>query len=120
MNDFNHVTAAVLAGGLGSRLRPAVADRPKVLADVAGRPFLAYMLEQLAAAGMSRAVLLTGYRGDQVEAAFGPSFAGLRLAYSREPEPLDTAGALRYALPLLDRRTVLVLNGDSFCRLDLA
>jgi NDP-sugar pyrophosphorylase family protein len=113
------VSAAVLAGGLGTRLRPVVADRPKVLAPVGCRPFLGFLLEQLARAGLREAVLLTGYRADQVHDAFGDRFGGMRLRYSVEPSPLGTAGAVRHALPLLKARDVLLLNGDSFADFDL-
>lgn len=112
-------TAAILAGGLGNRLRSVVADRPKPLADVGGRPFLRYLLEQLADAGIGCVVICTGYLGHQVPAVFGREFLGMRLRYSQEPGPLGTAGALRHALPLLDSGTVLVLNGDSYCTVDL-
>ncbi|HJZ57498.1 MAG TPA: nucleotidyltransferase family protein [Gemmataceae bacterium] len=116
---FDDVSAAVLAGGLGTRLRPVVADRPKVLAPVAGRPFLAHLLDQLARAGVRESALLVGYGADQVQAAFGERHAGMRLTYSIEPGPLGTAGALRLALPRLRGETVLLLNGDSYCELDL-
>jgi NDP-sugar pyrophosphorylase family protein len=112
-------TAAILAGGLGTRLRSVVADRPKVLAEVAGRPYLAHLLDQLADAGIRRCVLCTGHLGDQVEEAFGAHYRGMTLDYSREPEPLGTGGAMRHALPYLEGHQVLVLNGDSFCRVDL-
>ena len=115
-----HVSAAILAGGLGTRLRPAVGDRPKVLAEVHGRPFLSYLLDKLDATGIRTAVLCVGYGANQVKAAFGDRFKGLRLIYSREPEPLGTAGALRFALPHLAGDPVLALNGDSFCEIDLA
>jgi NDP-sugar pyrophosphorylase family protein len=114
------VCGAVLAGGFGTRLRPVVADRPKVLAPVLGRPFLAYLLELLARAGVRATALLTGYLADRVEAEFGEDFGGMRLAYAVETSPLGTAGALRHARPLLARPAVLVLNGDSYCDLDLA
>lgn len=114
------VTAAVLAGGLGTRLRPAVADRPKVLAPVGGRPYLTYLLDQLAGAGVGEVVLLTGYGAEQVRDALGEAYAGMRLVYSAEPTPLGTAGALRWALPRLSAPTVLLLNGDSYCDVDLA
>jgi D-glycero-alpha-D-manno-heptose 1-phosphate guanylyltransferase len=113
------VCGAVLAGGFGTRLRPVLADRPKVLAPVLGRPFLAYLLDQLVRAGVRQTALLTGYLADCVEAAFGDDFAGMRLTYSVETSPLGTAGALRHALPRLVRPVVLVLNGDSYCDLDL-
>lgn len=109
----------ILAGGLGTRLRPVVGDRPKVLAEVRGRPFLAYLLDQLVAARVGEVVLCTGYLGAQLESAFGDSYRNMRLRYSRESSPLGTAGALRLALPLLQSDPVLVMNGDSFCHADL-
>lgn len=119
-NVLGGVTAAVLAGGLGTRLRSVVADRPKVLAPVAGRPYLAHLLDQLAAAGADDVVLLTGYGADQVRAAFGDAYRGMALRYSVEPEPLGTGGAVRHAADLFTRDAVLLLNGDSFCAVDLA
>jgi NDP-sugar pyrophosphorylase family protein len=116
---LEEVTAAILAGGLGTRLRSCVANRPKVLAPVCGRPYLGYLLEQLASAGVRAAVLLTGYLGDQVRLAFGDSYRGMRLTYSCEPSPLGTAGALRRALPYLSSSTILLLNGDSYCAASL-
>jgi NDP-sugar pyrophosphorylase family protein len=112
--------AAILAGGLGTRLRSVVADRPKVLADVGGRPFLTWWLDALADAGLEKIVLLTGYLGDQVEAAFGPAYRGMNLVYSRESQPLGTAGALALARPFFQGGPVLAINGDSFFRADLA
>lgn len=113
------VSAAILAGGLGSRLRPVVADRPKVLATVQGRPFLSYLLDQVATAGVRQVVFCTGHLGDQVQASFGPTYLGLDLVYSQEATPLGTAGALRLALPLLHSDPILVMNGDSICEVDL-
>ena len=113
------ITAAILCGGLGTRLRSAVADRPKALAPVRGRPFLTYLLDQLAEAAVGEVVLLTGYRADQVQDALGPTYAGMSLIYSEEPMPLGTAGAVRWALPCFSGRTVLLLNGDSYCDVDL-
>lgn len=112
-------TAAVLAGGLGTRLRSRIADRPKVLALVRGRPYLAYLLEQLAGAGVRSVVLLTGYLADQIRSTFGDNYGGMRLTYSSEPSPLGTAGALRLALPYLSSPTILLLNGDSYCAASL-
>jgi NDP-sugar pyrophosphorylase family protein len=112
-------TAVILAGGFGTRLRTVVADRPKALAPVQGRPFLSFLLDQLVESGIGQAVLCTGYLGEQVPIVFGKSYRGLRLAYSRESSPLGTAGALRKAAPLLESATLLVMNGDSYCEVDL-
>jgi D-glycero-alpha-D-manno-heptose 1-phosphate guanylyltransferase len=117
--DCAGITAAILAGGLGTRLRPALKDTPKVLARVGQRPFIAVVLDQLAAAGVRKTVLLTGYRAAQVRQALCDRHAGMALSYSVETVPLGTAGALRHALSQLETETLLLLNGDSFCDVDL-
>jgi len=116
---LSDVTVAVLTGGLGTRLRSLVADRPKVLAEIHGVPFLAFLLDQLAAAGCRSVVLCTGYLGDRISHTFGGSYGPLRLGYSQEHEPLGTGGALRLAMTQLDSDPVLVMNGDSYCGIDL-
>lgn len=118
MAEMSPIAVAVLAGGLGTRLRSVVADRPKVLAEVQGRPFLAILLDQLRAAGIEEVILLTGFGADQVRETFGETYHGMRLLYSAERTPLGTAGALRRALPLLRAKTILLLNGDSTCEID--
>jgi D-glycero-alpha-D-manno-heptose 1-phosphate guanylyltransferase len=113
--ELTAVTAAILAGGMGSRLHPAVSGRPKALANIGERPFLTYLFDQLVAAGARDVVLCTGYLGDQIRMIFGEWYKTLRLNYSQESTPLGTAGALRLALPLLNSNPVLVMNGDSYC-----
>ena len=117
--EMSKMTAAVLAGGLGTRLRGAVRDRPKVLASVCGRPFLAHLLDQLVTYGVRDVVLCTGYRSEMIEDAFGGAYGPIALRYSQETEPLGTGGALRLALPLVKSPMLMVLNGDSMCRADL-
>lgn len=106
--------AIVLVGGLGTRLRPMVADVPKALAPVAGRPFLAWLLERLERNGIRRAILATGYLSEQIEAEFGTSWNGLHIDYSVESEPLGTGGAIALALRKLEGNDAHVLNGDTF------
>lgn len=118
-NALVDATALILAGGLGTRLRPAIGTRPKVLANVGGAPFVLHLLRRLAAAGVRRAVLCTGYQGDVVRAELGDVAAGVRLDYSHEPEPLGTGGALRHALARVASPTVLVSNGDSLSDTDI-
>ena len=113
------VPVAILAGGLGTRLRPAIGERQKVLAEIDGRPFLSYLLDQIEAAGFREVVLCVGWQAEQVEQALGPRHGPLHLRYSRESAPLGTAGALRLALPALPAEQVLVMNGDSYCAADL-
>ena len=117
--------ALVLAGGLGTRLQSAVADRPKALAEIAGRPFLAWQLDELAKNGVSQAILCTHHKSDMIEAAFPADTVlsnGIRITYSREASPLDTGGALRLAAEQvpLNESVVLAVNGDTFCKFDLA
>ncbi|MEM7249256.1 MAG: nucleotidyltransferase family protein [Acidobacteriota bacterium] len=111
--------AAILAGGLGTRLASSVPDRPKVLAEVGGRPFLSWVLDRLDQQGFERVVLCTGHRAGQVARTLGRSHGNLDLLHSPEPVPLGTAGALRYARDELGEGPVLVLNGDSWCDADL-
>ena len=117
--ELQRLTAAILAGGLGTRLRPVVAARQKAVAEVGGRPFLLHLLDQLADAGLGRVVVCAGYRAEDVHASAGTEYRGLSLFYSEEPAPLGTAGALRFALNLLESDPVLVMNGDSYCDADL-
>jgi D-glycero-alpha-D-manno-heptose 1-phosphate guanylyltransferase len=88
MRDLPRITAAILAGGFGTPLRTIVSDQPKVLAQIAGRPFLAHLLDRLVDSGLSYTVLCTGHLADQVQVAFGAMYRGLTLAYSAEPKPL--------------------------------
>lgn len=109
----------VLAGGLGTRLRPVVSDVPKPLAPVGGRPFLHWLLEGFAQRGIARAVLAVGYRGEMIRAAIGLRFAGLEIAYAEEASPLGTGGALWAALALCRGERVFAANGDSWLGLGL-
>lgn len=110
--------AVILAGGLGSRLRPITETVPKPMVPVAGTPYLEYQLRELARQDIRDIVLLTGYLGEQIEEYFGTGERlGLRLRYSREPEPLGTGGALRLALPMLEE-DFLVIYGDSYLPID--
>ena len=115
----NNISVAILAGGLGTRLRSVVADRPKVVAEVGGVPFLRYLFTQIRTAGFSDAVLCTGHLSQQVHDLFGASADGLRLAYSEESTPLGTGGAIAHARGKLRSDPVLVMNGDSYCETPL-
>jgi D-glycero-alpha-D-manno-heptose 1-phosphate guanylyltransferase len=108
--------AIVLVGGLGTRLRPLVSDVPKPLAPVAGRPFLAWVLDHLAGAGVARTILAAGYMADAVESAIGDRWQGMAIDYSVEDSPLGTGGAVRKASALLHGEAAHVVNGDTFLR----
>jgi NDP-sugar pyrophosphorylase family protein len=114
-----YIPALILAGGLGTRLRGVLPDTPKVLAPVAGRPFLAHLLDALAACCCRHVTLCTGYKAEQIEAAFGTSYKTMAIRYSREEQPLGTGGALRQAAAAQPGEWFLAMNGDSYVHCDL-
>ena len=114
------IDVVILAGGLGTRLRPAIGTLPKILAPVAGRPFLDHLLDRLAGFGVRRVILALGYRADAVQTAIAARApATMTLVPLVEPEPLGTAGALRFVRRSILSDPVLVLNGDSVTEVDL-
>ena len=116
---LSETTAVILAGGLGTRLRSVVADRPKILAPIAGKPFLSYLLDQLEKIHIRYAILCTGYLGDMVQESLGNKYKSIKLAYSHESVPLGTGGAVKFAKGLFKSDHILVMNGDSYCTADL-
>ena len=114
------LAAVVLAGGMGTRLRSVVADLPKVLAPVAGRPFLTYLLDQIADAGIQRVVLSTGHMAEQFDSVIGDRYRDIEIVYAQEGQPLGTGGAIRFACGFADADQLLVMNGDSYCDADLS
>lgn len=116
----------ILAGGLGTRLRAVVADRPKVLAPVGGRPFLDVLVARLHAGGVRRIALLLGHFHEQVERHVDDNlrtgYPDVNFACSVEPTPLGTAGALRYAQVHggLCAGTSILMNGDTYFEFDAA
>ena len=112
-------TAIILAGGLGTRLRGVIGEVPKPLAPVQGRPFIAWQLDMLAAQGITTVVLATGYRAAMFREALGERWQGMRLVHAPEPEPLGTGGAIAHAAQVSGGGPALVINGDTFLRLDL-
>ncbi|HET8862005.1 MAG TPA: NDP-sugar synthase, partial [Solirubrobacterales bacterium] len=117
--------AIVLVGGEGTRLRPLTNTTPKPALTLVDRPFLAYMIEWLAGHGVTEVVLACGFLPDVLREALAgeEERAGARIRYVVEPEPLGTAGAIRYAADALgtdlDER-FLALNGDVLTDLDLS
>lgn len=99
---------AILAGGFGTRLGHLTRDLPKPMIPIGGRPYLERVIESFARCELRDIVLLTGYRAEAVEAHFGDGAPfGVRIAYSRETEPLGTGGAIREARALLGERFVM-------------
>jgi D-glycero-D-manno-heptose 1,7-bisphosphate phosphatase len=110
--------AVILAGGLGTNLKPLTNNTPKPMVPVNGKPYLTYQLEHLKVQGIKRILLLTGYLAEQIEDYFkdGSAF-GLSISYSREEQPLGTGGAIKKAEKHLEDRFLLI-NGDSFLPFD--
>lgn len=104
--------AFVLAGGLGTRLRPRFGDTPTPLAPLGGEPFLVRQLAFLASHGIRRAVILAGHGAEALRDTLGSVTSGVTLEWSVETEPLGTGGALRLARPFVDG-PALVVNGDT-------
>ena len=111
--------AILLCGGLGTRLRSVVSDRPKPMADIAGKPFLHYLVKMLSESGVKHLIFALGYMGEQIEAYFksGDDY-GLSISYSYEDSPLGTGGAIRNALSHVSGENVLVLNADTYFHTD--
>ena len=114
--------AVVLVGGEGTRLRPLTFTTPKQMLPVAGRPMIERVLAHLAAHGVDEAVLSLGYRPDAFMRAYPEgTAAGVKLVYAVEEQPLDTAGAIRFAAyeaGLVE--TFVVVNGDVLTELDVS
>ena len=105
----------ILAAGEGRRMRPLTADKPKPLIEVSGKPLLAFHLERLIAAGFSDIVVNASYHAQQIVDYCGDGNRwGCRINVTVEPTPLETAGGILNALPLLGDEPFAVVNGDVF------
>jgi len=118
------VKAMILAAGKGTRMRPLTLTTPKPLLPAGGKPLIVHHLENLQRAGFRDVVINHAWLGAQIEQTLGDGESlGLSIRYSAEGEPLETAGGIQRALPLLtDSREdwFLVINGDIWCDIDLA
>lgn len=111
----------ILAGGKGTRLKGILDDRQKPMAVIGGRPFIEWIILSLKRQGVKEVVICTGYLNETVESYFQErEDIGMKIRFSREDFPLGTAGALRNALDKTSSKHLLVLNGDSYFRLDIS
>jgi mannose-1-phosphate guanylyltransferase len=114
------IDVLVLAGGLGTRIRPVLGDTPKLLAPIGDRPYLSHLLDWLRRFGARRIVLGLGFGADAVlEYLKAHPAPDLEIRTVVEPAPLGTAGAIRFARPELHSDPAVVLNGDTFVNADL-
>jgi NDP-sugar pyrophosphorylase family protein len=119
--DTARVQCIILAGGLGSRLRGVVPDRPKILAPIDDRPFIDYLIGWLMGQGIRRLVFSLGYKAEMIQAYLDVNTnPAVEIKSVVEPEPLGTAGGLILACSAIDSDPVLVLNGDSLIDIDLS
>ena len=111
--------AMILAAGLGNRMRPLTLTTPKPLLAVGGKPLIVWHIEALKAAGVSQIVINTAWLGHKLHEALGDGSAyGVEIFWSDEQEPLETAGGIQQALPLLGNEPFLLVNGDIWLRYD--
>jgi len=111
--------AIVRAGGFGTRLRQLVADVPKPMAPIAGRPFLEILLGSLSQKGFSRVVLSLGVMAEKLSDHSGARFAAMDIAYVVEDTPLGTGGAIRLAFEACTQDHVFIFNGDTYIDLEV-
>jgi D-glycero-alpha-D-manno-heptose 1-phosphate guanylyltransferase len=106
--------AIVLAGGLGTRLKPVVSDLPKSLAPVAGKPFLLYLLDFARSQGIQKFVFALGHKAEPIEAFVKQFLPANSYTFSMEEEPLGTGGAIFRACKKIADEETIVLNSDTF------
>lgn len=109
----------ILAGGLGTRLRPAVGDVPKPMAIVNGKPFLYYILRWLINYDTGRIIISAGYKSQSIISYFGDAYEGIPILYAVEEKPLGTGGAVKYAASMTVAPDILVINGDTYFPIDI-
>ena len=105
--------AIILAGGLGTRLRSVVADLPKCMAPVAGKPFLYYVIEHLQKQGINKFIFAVGYKSEAIENWLQTNLSTANYQLSTETEPLGTGGAIKSACKKATEENVLIVNGDT-------
>lgn len=113
------IDVLLLCGGKGERLKSVVKDRPKPMAEVKGRPFLDILIDYLLSFGFRRIILCLGYKGEAIRQYYSKKRRLSGILFSQETKPLGTAGAVKNAESLVKSDPFLVMNGDSFCPVDL-
>ncbi len=111
--------AIILAGGLGTRLRSVVADVPKCMAPVSGKPFLAYLINALLNQGIEKFIFSLGYKSEIILQYLANEFPNINVQFVIENEPLGTGGAIRLACEKVAGDDVLIFNGDTFFDINL-
>lgn len=109
----------VLAGGMGTRLKSAVKEVPKPMADINGEPFLEYLLRYLAQFKIGKIILSVGYKYEIIQNYFKNDRYGIEIVYAVERTPLGTGGAIKASLQYVEKENAVVLNGDTFFKVNI-
>lgn len=112
------IDVVMLCGGKGERLKPAVNDRPKVLAEIHGKPFLDILIDYVASFRFKRFILCVGYKAELIRQYYKEKKSSLEIIFSEEERLLGTGGAIKNAQHFIKSSPFLVMNGDSFCNVD--
>ncbi|MBU4492170.1 MAG: NTP transferase domain-containing protein, partial [Euryarchaeota archaeon] len=115
--DLKEIDVVILCGGLGTRLKPVVSDRPKVLAKIGEKTFLDILIDSLTKQGFKNIILCVGYLKGQIKNHFDRD-KEYNIMFSEERETLGTGGALKKARSLIKSNPFMVMNGDSICKID--
>lgn len=119
MNESKQTECIILAGGLGTRLRSAVPDLPKCMAPVAGKPFLAYLIDYLLAQQVNKFIFSLGYMHEVIDDFIKSNYPQIQYQIALENEPLGTGGAIRLACDYATEENVIILNGDTMFNVDI-
>lgn len=117
--ESKHIDVVILCGGLGKRLPQVTKDMPKSMAKIKNKPFLDFLIKQVLSYGFRRFILCTGYKSDLIEDYYRNKNNEIEMVFSREEQPLGTGGAIKNAQKNIKSDIFLVMNGDSFCNIDL-
>jgi len=117
LKELSKIDVVILCGGIGSRLRPVFQDRPKALAPIGGKVFLDILIQELIGWGFRRFILCVGYLNEKIVEYFKPRNEG-EFVFSIEDTPLGTGGAVKNANEHIGSETILVMNGDSICKVN--
>ncbi|MBB4036143.1 D-glycero-alpha-D-manno-heptose 1-phosphate guanylyltransferase [Dysgonomonas hofstadii] len=109
----------ILAGGLGTRLREVVSDVPKVMAEVAGKPFLSYLLDWCTIQSFDRVILSVGYLSEIIVEWVQSNKYSFEIQFVKEEEPLGTGGAIKLAMNFAKSEKAIIINGDTFFNVDI-
>lgn len=116
---FKNIDALVLCGGQGTRLRPVISDKPKILAEIRGKPFIEILLDNLASHGFRRIIFGVGHLKEQIIEYFQTRPRNdFLIEFSKEETPLGTGGAIKKAKPLIKSDHFLAMNGDCLFSVD--